>query len=344
MNVGEESVSAKQLRLVIAIPVFNDWEAANLLLQRIDSVCVESGLSPSILLIDDGSTMPVPNDFLAWRSRASLRVDLLELHKNIGHQRAICAALVHLCENDPEAAVLVMDADGQDPPDQIPRLIETYLGRGQEVGIFAARRRRMEGLAFKIFYQLYRLLHLLLVGSDIHMGNFSLLPPVFVQRLVRSNDLWCHYAAAAIKSRLPITTVPVDRAERLKGRSQMSFVKLVLHGLSAMSVNSDIIGVRVLVFNCLLAGLGLISLVAVLILRFSESGTVVGLATNAVGLILVLILQFVAVCVLFTFGVLALRGGQTFIPIRDCHFFISGMRNLAFKPAGETQKQYTESI
>jgi hypothetical protein len=123
----------------------------------------------------------------------------------------------------------------------------------------------------------------------------------------------------------------------------MNFVNLVLHGLSAMSVNSDIIGVRVLVFNCLLAGLGLIALAAVLILRFSTSGIVAGLATNAVGFILVLVLQFVAVCVLFTFGVLALRGGQTFIPTRDCHYFISGIRNLAFKPAEETQRQFTEA-
>jgi glycosyltransferase involved in cell wall biosynthesis len=337
-------MSAKQLKLVIAIPVFNDWEAANLLLQKIDSVCVESGLSPFILLINDGSTMPVPDDFLAWRSMASLRVDVLELHKNLGHQRAICVALVHLCKNDPEAAVLIMDADGQDPPDQIPRLVEACLSRGQQQGVFAARRRRMEGLTFKLFYQLYRLVHLLLVGSDIHMGNFSLLPPALVQRLVRSNDLWCHYAAAAIKSRLPITTIPVDRAGRLSGRSQMSFVKLVLHGLSAMSVNSDIIGVRVLVFNCLLAGLGLIALASVLILRFSKSGAAVGIATNAVGLALVLVLQIVAVCVLFTFGVLALRGGQTFIPVRDCHYFISGIRHLEFKPAGEMGKRFTGAI
>jgi len=334
----------KQFRLVIAIPLFNDWEAANMLLQQIDSVCVDSGLSPNILLINDGSTMPVPKEFLTWHSKSSLRVDLLDLHKNIGHQRAICAALVHLCQYDPDAAILIMDADGQDPPDQIPRLVEAYLSRGQQEAVFAARKRRMEGLAFKIFYQSYRLLHLLLVGSDIHIGNFSLLPPAFVRRLIRSNDLWCHYAASAIKSKLPMTTVSLDRAERLKGRSQMSFVNLVLHGLSAMSVNSDIIGVRVLVFNCLLAGLGLIALVLVSVLRlFSNSGGA-GLAASVVGLLLMLVLQIVVGCILFTFGVLALRGGQTFIPVRDCHHFVSGTRRLEFKDTGNTERQFTGVI
>jgi hypothetical protein len=340
-RTDEDSVLAKELKLVIVIPVFNDWEAANLLLQQIDSVCARSGLSPAVLLINDGSTMPVPGDFLAWRAEALLRVDLLDLYKNIGHQRAICVGMVYACQDSPDAAILVMDADGQDPAEQILRLVETYLSRGQQEAVFAARRRRLEGFAFRAFYQLYRLLHLLLVGSDIRIGNFSVVPPALVQRLVRSSDLWNHYAASAIKSRLPMTLAPMDRAARLKGRSKMRFTGLVMHGLSAMSVYSDIIGVRLLVLSCVPVGLGLAILASVVVLRLSTKWAISGLAMNVVGLTLVLMFQVTIVCLLFTFGVLASRGGQAFIPIRDCSNFVLGVRHLQCKHVRDRESRST---
>jgi hypothetical protein len=85
---------------------------------------------------------------------------------------------------------------------------------------------------------------------------------------------------------------------------------MVLHGLRLMSVTSDIIGVREFVFTCLLAGLGLIALVLVFVLRLSASGVGAGMATNVVGLILVFIFQIIVSCILFTFGVLASRGDR----------------------------------
>lgn len=330
-HLTKQDIVSRGLKLTLVIPVYNDWEVANLLLRQIDLVCAKNELSPAILLVNDGSTIPVPDDLLAWRPDALLRVDLLDLSKNLGHQRAICVAMVHLCQDSPDAALLVMDADGEDPPEQIPSLIRTYVECGQQEAVFAARRRRVEGFTFKVFYQLYRLFHLLLVGSDIRIGNFSVIPPGLVARLVRSSELWNHYAASVIKSKLPMTTIPVDRAKRLKGRSKMGFVGLVLHGLSAMSVYSDIVGVRILMSSCVLLVLGLVTLVSVVILRLSTNWVIPGWATNVVGLTLVLMFQVVIVCLLFTFGVLASRGGQGFIPIRDCPLFVLRVRRLEFK-------------
>ena len=65
--------------------------------------------------------------------------------------------------------------------------------------------------------------------------------------LVASSELWNHYAAAAFASRQPYATIPTRRATRLDGRSKMNFVNLVIHGLSAISVYSDAIGVRLLI-------------------------------------------------------------------------------------------------
>jgi polyisoprenyl-phosphate glycosyltransferase len=336
MNAGtstENPTSASGLKLVIVIPVYNDWDVANLLLQQIDLVCVKGGLNPTVLLVNDGSTLAIPDNFLDWRPKSLVRVDVLDLYKNLGHQRAICIAMVHLCQDSPDATVLVMDADGEDPPEQIPCLIKTYLDRDQKEVVFAARRRRMEGFAFRVFYQLYRLVHLLLVGSDIRIGNFSILPPTLVARLTRSSDLWNHYAASVVKSKLPMTTIPIDRAKRLKGRSKMGYVGLVSHGLSAMSVYSDIIGVRIMMWSGVLLSLGLAALIAVVVLRFSTNWAIPGWATNLFSFTLVLMFQVVIICLLFTFAVLASRGGQAFIPIRDCPHFVMSVRGLEFKHA-----------
>ena len=69
-----------------------------------------------------------------------------------------------------------------------------------------------------------------------------------------SSELWNHYAAAVLKTRLPYTSVPTIRGRRLQGDSRMGFVSLAVHGLSALSVFSDTLGVRLLVAS--VAGLG----------------------------------------------------------------------------------------
>jgi len=325
--------TGESFRFAITIPIYNDWEPVKMLLQRIDSVCARSGLSPAILLVNDGSTIPAPDDFLAWRPEALSRIDQLDLYRNLGHQRAICVGMVHLCGISPESAVLVMDGDGEDPAEAIPSLIKAYVDGGQRTAVFAARRRRMEGFTFKAFYQLYRVLHLMLVGADIRIGNFSLVPPDLAQRLIRSSDLWNHYAASLIKSRLPLATIPIDRGKRLRGQSRMNFVGLVLHGLSAMSVYSDTIAVRILLLGSAVVSVGALGLVAAAVALLTTDWKLPGWSTNLFALTLVLMFQVVIVCLLLTLGMLAARSGPSFIPIRDCPHFVMNVRRLPFEDA-----------
>ena len=93
---------------------------------------------------------------------------------------------------------------------------------------------------------------LLLTGIPVRVGNFSVIPAAQLRRLVVVSELWNHYAAAVFKARTPKATVPTARAPRLAGRSRMNFVDLVTHGLSALSVHSELIGVRLLVVAAVL--------------------------------------------------------------------------------------------
>ena len=218
-----------------------------LLVERIDSVFGEYALSGHLLFIDDGSLESLPDQFPETPPRNIQQIQSVELRTNLGHQRALCVGLVHLAQSELAGPVVIMDADGEDAPSDITRLLEKFVGEDKRKVIFAARGLRAEGFLFKFFYKLYRTIHRLAVGFDPRFGNFSVLPASILERLVVSSDLWNHYAAAVVKMKLPYATVPIDRSRRFVGESKMGFVGLVVHGLSAMSVFGDTVGVRLLI-------------------------------------------------------------------------------------------------
>jgi polyisoprenyl-phosphate glycosyltransferase len=113
--------------------------------------------------------------------------------------------------------------------------------------VFAERGKRLENVGFRALYHCYRILHRLFIGRDIRFGNFSVLPWSHLESLVVFPELWNHYAAAFLNSRLPYVRVRLDRGARLRGRSHMNFVSLLVHGLSAVFANQEVVGTRLLV-------------------------------------------------------------------------------------------------
>src|ERR1700693_650035 len=101
---------------------------------------------------------------------------IMKVHRNLCHQPALAIALTYVAANLSADGVLVMDADGEDPPEQIPDLIREAERQGLSAVVFAERGRRVEGSMFQVFYFFYRVLHYLLTGRKIRVGNFSFLP------------------------------------------------------------------------------------------------------------------------------------------------------------------------
>ncbi|MCX7806159.1 MAG: glycosyltransferase, partial [Planctomycetota bacterium] len=233
--------------LAIMIPVLDDWESVRALLPAVDSALSESGIRASVLIIDDGSRSPAPTDLAAGPLRAIAGIRSLRLRRNLGHQRAIATGLAFLQNEGSCDSVVVMDADGEDRPEDIPRLLERLRESGGKAVIFAKRGRRSEGLVFRIFYCLYRIVHVALTGVEVPPGNFSAVPAAFLPAVTGSPDSWIHYAASVRRLRIPIEFVTADRGKRLKGRSRMNFPALVAHGLRAMSVQSDVVVARLAV-------------------------------------------------------------------------------------------------
>jgi glycosyltransferase involved in cell wall biosynthesis len=330
-DLGPESGEGDDL--VVMIPVYNDWHALHLLLADLDAALSRAERRARVLVVDDGSTEPVAEDFPGRTYQALGRIDLLGLRRNVGHQRAIAIGLAYVEQNIPCRALVLMDGDGEDAPADVPRLLDKFEREGERKIIFAERTRRSESRLFRVFYALYKTLHLLLTGHAVRVGNFSVIPRERLASLAVVSEVWNHYAAAVFRSQQPYDCLPTRRAPRLSGRSKMNFTRLVVHGLSALSVYSDIIGVRLLAATMVLIVLTLAGLVATVAIRLGTTLAIPGWATNLFSILLVILLQALMFSMLFAFIILGGRQGSAFLPCRDYAYYVGRVRTLYRDPA-----------
>lgn len=315
-------------RLVILIPVFNDWHATALLLPALDTALESVSAPVDVLLINDGSTEQPEPGLLRRTFEHLCSVQILHLRRNLGHQRAIAVGLVHIHQHWPGTAVVVMDGDGEDRPRDAARLIEEFRSRRQKFIIFAERAKRMEKLGFRLSYWLYRATHYLLTGVRVRVGNFSILPWQAVERLVIVSELWNHYAAAIFRARLPFFTIPMDKGRRMAGQSKMNFVALLVHGFSAISVFSDTVSTRLLVAASALTPLLAVSTAPLVALSWGAHFRVPAWASFAGAVLLVILVQGVIGSFLLAFFILSARANTGFFPLRDSQFYIDRLERL----------------
>jgi hypothetical protein len=313
--------------VTILIPVFNDWDAVGLLLAQLDCELGRAGRTAGVLLVDDGSTLPVPPD-LILRATALHRVSVLTLRRNLGHQRALAIGLSYIEAHMPCRAVVVMDGDGEDAPADVVALLDRFEAEGGNQVVFAERTRRSESTVFRVCYAVYRSVHWVMTGIKVRVGNFSVLPFARLASLVVVSDLWNHYPASVFRSRLPFTAQRTARGRRLVGQSKMNFLSLVIHGLSAIAVFRDRVGVRLLVACAAALGLTLAALGGGLCLHLAGRWTVPsGLAVGG-SLLAVLLTQLLMLTLVFTFIVLGGRESASFLPVRDYAFFVSRLNEI----------------
>jgi hypothetical protein len=305
------------------MPLRDDWTSAAEIIRRIDKSVSSVAYRLDIWLVDDGSVQLCERSVFPSSLSAVRTVRILRLRRNVGHQRAIAIGLMHVKKTNSCDAVVVMDTDGEDTPEGLVQLLNAYSNHGGSKAIFAERSRRLESLLFRSFYLFYKILHRGLTGVSVRVGNFSVLPSKYLCTLSVMSELWNHYAAAVFRSKLPLSTIPIPRGHRITGTPQMDFVALVSHGLSAISVFGDIVGVRLLMGSltaAMLAGLGIIAVVAV---RLFTNWAIPGWATYAAGLLAIVLVQFVTIATSFTFVVLSNRSNFSFLPMRDYASFIA---------------------
>jgi len=216
-----------------------------------------------------------------------------------------------------------MDADGEDVPDDIPALIDRCRESGCRKIVFAKRTVRSEGQVFRVGYVAYRIIHFILTGCKVEVGNLSVIPFHILEQLVAVSELWNHYAAAVFHARLPVDMLPLARGRRLAGQSKMNLVSLITHGMSAISVYCDTVGVRLMCFTAVLIVLALCGLLATVGVRICTTLAIPGWATTAGGILAVVLLNLFTLMSVFVLFVLQSRSMTGFLPIRDWQYFVA---------------------
>ncbi|MEW6352445.1 MAG: glycosyltransferase [Thermodesulfobacteriota bacterium] len=267
--------------VVILIPVFNDWASVAELLAQIDSLdpdAIPAAPRLAAVVVNDGGDNIQPEEL---RDLRVLSVYILTLVRNFGHQQAIAIGLAYISQHFECTNVVVMDGDGEDLPSDIVRLMDAQEQLPGRI-VFASRTQRSEGVLFRFFYFLYRKLFHILTGESLSFGNFCIIPNVLVAKLSHIPDISTHFAAGALKARLPMATIPLKRGKRLFGDSKMGFVQLIIHGLRAFAVYLDVISVRLMLASLGVALVAAFGMTVVVLIRCFTDLAIPGWGTSTV--------------------------------------------------------------
>ncbi len=216
-------------QLTIVVPVFNEEQIIRETYRRIHNVVNQT--PHEIIFVNDGSTDHTL-EHLADIALKDPRVKVISLSRNFGHQLAVTAGL-NYAKGD---AVILMDADLQDPPEMIPQFMETWR-QGYDV-VYGIRRHRAGESPLKRFtaFAFYRLLrHLSEVDVPADVGDFRLMSRRIVDmlnnmpeqhRFIRGMVSWVGFRQIGI---------PYDRDSRFGGESKYPFHKMWRFSLDALT-------------------------------------------------------------------------------------------------------------
>jgi polyisoprenyl-phosphate glycosyltransferase len=293
----------------IVLPVFDDLPSVRALIGDLEAAINSAGVRASLVIVDDGSPQSIdPNSLSAG---TSFPVQVIQLRRNVGHQRAIAIGLSHVVATELAPIIVIMDGDGEDQPTDIPKLISALASAEPNDIVVAKRANRSEGAVFSICYRMYRALFRFLTGYSIQFGNFSAMRLKSARRLTAMPELWVSLPAAVLRSKLAIRPVPTGRGRRYFGESKMRFVSLVLHGFNAIAVFADRALTRIAMGAAAIVTLTTLASFAAIVMKFVGLASP-GWATSIIATSLVLTLL---TCVLALIGLLmTLTGGVLFLP------------------------------
>ncbi len=232
-------------KFIILIPLFNDWKSVSRLLNEIDLEVKNWDVDVSIVIVNDASTEK--RSGLEFNFKKIKAVKILNMKKNTVHQRCIATGLKYICKNEDFERVIIMDADGEDRPEEL----NTFFEKAKEhvnMTITGNRFKRSEGIIFKILYEVHKLLTLIFTGKLIKFGNFSCLPKNHAEQLIQKPYLWNSYSSSVVKAIKDRTFIPSIRGLRYVLPSKMNFTALIFHSLAIISVFRSLVIMRSIIF------------------------------------------------------------------------------------------------
>ncbi len=264
--------------LSVIVPIFNEEEVIPELHRRITDVLDRIGEPWELVCVNDGSSDRSVSMLTALHEQDA-RIKVVHFSRNFGHQIAITAGMDY-AQGD---AVIIIDADLQDPPE----LIEEMFGKwraGYEV-VYAVRADRRGESRFKLWTAsaFYRLLHRITdVEIPLNAGDFRLMDRqvVLTMRRLREN----HRFMRGLSSWVGFRQVGIEyqRAERFAGSTKYPLNKMIRLTLDAITSFSYIPLRLSTYFGFFLALFSLLGIVIAVVLRLSGNNVFYGQATTLV--------------------------------------------------------------
>ena len=208
-------------KITIVVPFLNEKDNLPVLLQRVAGVFAAREEDWELLLVDDGST-DGSAEWAVEQAQANRHVRVVRLSRNFGHQLAITAGL----DRSDGDAVVVMDADLQDPPETIGAMVDKWR-EGFEV-VYAVRRSRAgETWSKKFlaagFYRVFR--RLAKVNVPMDAGDFRLVDRCVVDALREMRELHRFMRGLTCWVGFRQASVEYDRAARFAGETKYPVLK-----------------------------------------------------------------------------------------------------------------------
>ena len=265
----------------VVVPIWNEEQVIPELYRRVVEIMDMTGEPWELVCVNDGSRDRSLELLVDLHARDP-RVKILDFSRNFGHQIAITAG-ADFAHGD---AVIVMDADLQDPPEVVARMIEHWRA-GYEV-VYAVRARREGETKFKLWTAslFYRLLRRITdVNIPLDAGDFRLMDRRVVlamrqlreqYRFMRGLSSWVGFRQIGIE---------YDRAQRFAGETKYPLAKMMRLAISAITGFSYVPLQLATYVGFALALISLIAILLTVILRLSGSNFFLGQATTLVSVL-----------------------------------------------------------
>ena len=277
---GQGNMNKKPTYTIIA-PIYNEIDNLQVLYTRVSEVMQKTRESWEFVMVDDGSSDGSTEIILELKAQDEKIIPVI-FARNFGHQIAVTAGLDHSSGD----AVIIIDADLQDPPEVILDLIQKWK-EGFEV-VYAVRAKRKGESWFKLFSAaaFYRIIQRITdVNIPMDTGDFRLLDRKVVQvlntmrekhRFLRGMSVWVGFKQ---------TGVEYDRAERYAGETKYPLKKMIRLASNAITSFSYFPLQLAMYLGFIAAGFSIIAIPVVIILRLAGSQAFYGQASTLIAVL-----------------------------------------------------------
>lgn len=298
---------ADNVQVSIVVPVYNEEQNLRMLLDRLMPVMQGAGKSFEIIFIDDGSrdnSLAILNEFTK-----NEQVKIVELTRNYGQHAAIMAGF-STCSGD---IVVTMDADLQNPPEEIPNLIKVMEEGNYDV-VGTIRRGRQDSFFRILPSRIINIVARKITGVGMHDWGCMLRAyrRTVVERMIQCHEHSTFIPALATVFGKRVTEIEVSHEERFGGKSNYPLRKLVDLQFDLVASFSDFPIKLIMYGGIFLSFLGVCFGVVLAIARLAY-----GAAWAAEGVFSLFAILFVFVGLqFFALGVLGEYIGRIYLEVR----------------------------